>query len=202
MKRGSMLPIACTGRRTKRSSRRCGMDFVVVGADTGMMGGIGVARVHGFFPERRGHDSHLPERRLRRQSRSRHLPARRASDRSAACRWKRSRPQTPPPSQALAELLEHSACPDRQGGLLHGGFGTLHFRRHPRRSRCQRNETAQGRSGRERSSLRRSRKSAPTARNLATARRSACVTRWSSLMRACVTRRISSPEPTRLAITC
>ena len=80
-----------TGEPTSGSSAACGLDFVVVGADTGMMGGTASHEFMALSPVRRRHRPDLPEWRLRRQPRGGDRSSAMRRPRKRCCRWKRSR---------------------------------------------------------------------------------------------------------------
>ena len=80
---------------------RCGLDFMMVEGDSGMMGGADQPRVHGVRRRRRGRDRLLPRVRLRLQRRDgrRRRRPRAAGERARAARRRRRAVRRRPPAR-------------------------------------------------------------------------------------------------------
>ena len=113
---GSTPPTTRTGRPTSASSAAAGSTFVVVGADTGMMGGTASHEFMALSPN--GEDTLLicPNVRLRRQPRGRHLPPRRRPAEEPLPMEEVATPTRPPSRRSPSSWASHSQ--NRQGRVL------------------------------------------------------------------------------------
>ena len=92
----------------ERTFKRLGLDAIAVGADVGIMGGIGRPRVHGPERLRRGHARPVRQLRLRREPADRRASASPIRSPKTRCRWRTSRRRA---RRRSRHWRRSSACP-------------------------------------------------------------------------------------------